>query len=83
MRRYRVYDAPEGDDMAFCGEFATKQEAQEFAATQPRGLERSLWDAASAAGHCAGMYAPSGGCEADEPLSWHGENHCVVAVDYE
>jgi hypothetical protein len=81
-KAYRVYKAPDGCDVSFCGEFATLAEAQAHALTEPAGLERSLWETARAAGHCAGMTAPGGGDESDEPLSWHGNEHCVVEVVY-
>ena len=79
---YRVYDAAEGCDLIFCGEYDTLAEAQSIAAAEPAGLGQSLWDTARAAGHCAGMTAPEGGDESDEPISWHGEHHCVCAVRY-
>lgn len=82
---YRVYEAAEGSDLVYCGEYETLTEAQSVAEREPGGLSRSDWETARNAGHCAGMTAPSGGVEADEPVSWHGESgaHCVVAVTYE
>lgn len=80
-KAYRVYEAAEGCDLVFCGERRTLAEARALAATEPTGLEKSLWDTARAAGHCGGLTAPDGGTEADEPCSWYG-NHCVVAVEY-
>lgn len=81
---YRIYDAPEGSDLSFCGERDTLEEAQQFAETGPVGLERSLWDTVRVAGHFAGMTAPDGGDEDEEPISWHGASgwHCVVRVLY-
>jgi hypothetical protein len=80
----RVYEAPEGCDPSFCGEYDTLADAQAAAVTEPAGLEKSLWDTARAAGHCAGMSAPEGG-EEGEPISWHGASgwHCVVPVEYD
>lgn len=80
VTRYRVYDAPEGCDLSFCGEYVTLQEAQSAADDEPEGLPKSLWDTARAAGHCGGQRAPEGGIEDDEPISWHGDQHCVVEV---
>jgi hypothetical protein len=82
---YRVYEAADGCDPIFCGEFETLAEAQSVAESEPGGLSRSDWDTARTAGHCAGMTAPGGGVEDDEPVSWHGESgwHCVVAVTYD
>lgn len=85
VTRYRVYEAPDGGDPSYCGEFDSLEEAEEYANTEPTGLVKALWDTARAAGHCAGMTAPpGGGIEEDEPLSWHGEQgwHCVVEVTY-
>lgn len=82
MNCYRIYDAPEGCDQIFCGEYDTLAEAQEAADGEPGGLPRSMWDTARAAGHCGGLTAPDGGTEDEEPISWHGESHCVVAVTY-
>ena len=81
---YRVYHAPDGCDVSFCGEFASLAEAVAVAGQEPGGLPRDQWDTARAAGHCDGMYAPEGGVEDDEPLSWHGPEgyHCVSRVTY-
>lgn len=82
---YRVYIAPEGSGLSFCGEFETREEAVGCASASPRGLEESLWDAARKAGHCGGLTAPAdGGDEDEEPIGWHGEDgcHCVVRVVY-
>jgi hypothetical protein len=83
-RAYRIYEAPDGCDMSYCGERDTLAEAKAFAETEPTGLQKSLWDTARAAGHCAGKSAPHGGIEDDEPISWHGASgwHCVVGVTY-
>lgn len=77
---YNVYRAPEGSSPAFYGFVETIDEARELAATG-RCLEKSLWDTARAAGHCAGINAPSGD-EADEPEEWFGDDgyDCAVAV---
>lgn len=81
---YRVYYAPEGNDPAFCGEYATLAEAQAAAEKEPDGLPQSMWQTAHKAGHCAGMTAPEGGVEGENPISWHGGEgwHCVCAVKY-
>lgn len=83
--KYRVYEAADGSDLVYCGEFDDLASAQEFAESEPGGLPRSMWDTARAAGHCAGMTAPDGGDEGedDEPISWHGAEgtYCVVGVD--
>lgn len=44
-----------------------------------------MWETARKAGHVAGMQAPTGGFEDQEPMSWHGEEgwHCVVEVTYD
>lgn len=76
---YRVYEAADGCDLVFCGEFETRAKAESVAKREPAGLERSLWDTARAAGHCDGMHAPEGGIEDDEPETWQG-NHYVVRV---
>lgn len=80
---YRVYEAAEGSDLIFCGEFDDQFTAETVADSAPGGIPRSLWDTARAAGHCAGMVSPEGGVEDDEPLSWHADHHCVVQVTYE
>lgn len=82
MSKYRVYEAEDGCDLVYCGEFDDLTEAQEFAETEPGGLPASMWDTARAAGHCGGQTAPDGGAEDDEPISWHGTDgtYCVVAV---
>ena len=80
--RYRVYIAPEGCDMSYCGEYDTLEAAQAAADGEPRGLAKSLWDTARNGGPCYGLDAPRGGTEDDEPISWHGADgcHCVVRV---
>lgn len=82
---YRLYYAPEGGDISYCGEYETESEAIEAADRDPRGLECSLWDTARAAGHVAGMHAPDGNGSEAENGEWCGPDghHHVVAVTYE
>jgi hypothetical protein len=82
--RYRVYEAAEGCDPIFCGEYDSLEDAQDAAESEPGGLPKAMWDTARAAGHCAGMTAPGGGEEDEAPISWHGTAgwHCVVGVTY-
>jgi len=82
MKKYEVYYAPDGATQQYCGEFDSYEEAAEAAEQEPEGLTESLWETARAAGHVGGMYAPSGGDEDDEPLSWHGADgfYCVIGV---
>jgi len=85
VTRYRVYRAPEGIAGEYCGEFDDLADAEEFAATEPAGLEESLWETAAKAGHCGGLTAPpAGGVISEEPIGWYGSEgwHCVVAVHY-
>jgi len=85
--RYRVYEAPDGSDDAYCGEYDTLEEAQAAAEAEPAGLPRSMWDSAYACGsHMGGLYPPPrDGVEDVEPRSWHGDSgwHCVVGVEYD
>ena len=68
---YLVYLALDGCDLEYCGECETLAAAKEYAATSPAGLPRSLWDTARAAGHCAGLHAPTR--ESGEPVAWVGD----------
>lgn len=81
---WRVYYAPDGCDPSYCGECDTREEAETLAESEPAGLPRAQWDTARTAGHCAGMTAPDGGEEDEEPASWHGADgwYCVVRVVY-
>lgn len=81
--RYRLYHAPEGGTMAFCGEHESRIGAAMTAQRhQPAGLSADLWETARAAGHCGGLRAPDlEGAEEEEPLVWCGE-YCVVRVIY-
>jgi len=76
---YNVYYAPDGCDSSFVGFAETIEDARAMAGQG--GLEKSLWDTARAAGHCAGMTAPEGE-EAEEPDEWFGEDgyYCAVRV---
>lgn len=81
---YNVYHIPEGSAPAFYGFAETLADAKELAAkgrAKGRALEQSLWDTARAAGHCAGLVAPTGE-EAEEPAEWFGADgwDCAVAV---
>lgn len=86
IKCYRVYEAKDGCDPCFVGEYLYLSEAEEAAEAEHGGLPRAMWGTALAAGHCAGQSAPSplaaGEREATEPLSWHGASgwHCVVPV---
>lgn len=82
--RYRVYEAREGHDLVYCGEYPTYDEAVRIAETEPDGLPESLWGTAKSAGHVAGKQAPEAVEECEEPESWHGREgwHCVVRVRY-
>jgi len=77
---YRVYHAPEGGDLAYCGDASTLRQARRLAGGG--GLPRSMWDTARAAGHVCGMTAPDGGYEDSEPCEWCGRRGewCIVAV---
>jgi len=79
---YHVYYAPDGCDDCYVGEAASLDEARALMESGQKGLERSLWDTARAAGHCAGLVAPETEHEDDEPLEWGGPEgyHCIVAV---
>ena len=79
---YRVYNAPDGCDISYCGEFSTLGAAQAAAEREPAGLQQSEWDTARAAGHCGGQYAPES-AEESAPISWHGSTgaYCVVGVN--
>lgn len=82
---FRVYRAPDGCDAEFVGEYDTQEEAEDAAEKATSGLPRSMWDTARAAGHVAGLYAPSAeGEEDEEPESWHGPDgvNYVVRVTY-
>ena len=81
---YAVYHAPEGSAESYYGRVETLEEARKLAANG-RALERSLWDTARAAGHCAGLTAPDlaeGETLADEPAEWFGADgyDCAVAI---
>jgi len=82
--KYRVYEAPDGSSLSYCGEYDTYDEAVAAAETESGGLEEAAWATAHAAGHVAGMTAPEGGVEGDEAISWHGVSgwHCVVEVTF-
>ena len=81
--KYRVYKCPDGCDISYCGEFDSLEDAKDFADGSPSGLAKCLWDTYRAAGGMHASDAPDKrGVESDEPLSWHGELHCVVRVEY-
>lgn len=75
---YNVYHAPEGSAPSFHG-FVTSLWAARHLAATGIALEASLFDTARAAGHCAGLTAPTGD-EAEEPAAWFGRWDCAVPV---
>ena len=79
---YRVYEAPDGCDEGFVGEYATCEQAVLVAEQERTGTPRADWNMHRAAND--DVDTPDGGIEDDEPISWHGENgwHCVVRVSY-
>jgi hypothetical protein len=83
MTKYRVYNAPDGCDIAFCGEYDTYDQAVAVAEREPSGTPKCLW-ATGLAANDARLSGPEGGEEQDEPISWHGANgwHCVCEVEF-
>jgi hypothetical protein len=80
--RYRLYYAPEGSGMGYCGEFETRLMAASAADRKPAALPEDLWDTARLAGHCGGQTAPPlDGAEDEQPLLWVGD-YCVIKVRY-
>lgn len=80
--RYRLYYAPQGSGMSYCGEFETRLEACRTADRSPRGLSEDQWDTARQAGHCGGLTAPpTAGQEDEDPLLWV-EDYCIIRVRY-
>jgi len=80
--RWRVYRAPEGSGLSYCGEFEELTDAHACAQGNPFGQHESLWDTLRAAGDAFRFHAPRpDGVEADEVEAWYGE-HCVVRVTY-
>lgn len=80
--RYRLYYAPEGSGMSYCGEFETRLEACRTADRSPWGLSEDQWDTARQAGHCGGLTAPPAeGVEDEDPLMWVGY-YCIIRVRY-
>jgi hypothetical protein len=81
---YNVYHAPDGAAPRFVGFARSLREARRMAAVARRTgrmLEQALWATAQAAGHCAGLEAPSG-VEAAMPRCWFGRGgeYCAVPV---
>jgi len=84
--KFRLYYSPEGCDLSYCGEFGTAAEAEDFADGDPRGLPRSMWDTARAAGGCDRLNAPpTDGEEAEDGFAHCGPdaNHYVVPTKYQ
>jgi hypothetical protein len=81
MTKYRVYDAPDGCDLSFCGEYDTYEAAAEAAEREPHGMPQAMW-ATGVAANDARLSGPDGGEEESAPLSWHGAKgwHCVVKI---
>ena len=78
--RYNLYYAPDGCDEEYVGEYASLEEASVAAAAGKRGLEKSLWDTARAAGHCGGLYAPETMNETEDAYEWLSEFHVAVPL---
>lgn len=78
---YNVYHMPEGGSPSFYGRVKTISDAKKLA-SKGRRLEESLWDTASASGHCGGLSAPDQAREADEPTHWFGGDgyDCAIPV---
>lgn len=71
---YRVELAEDGCDVEFAGDCDTIKEARALASSNPTTLPKSLYDTAKAAGHVAGMNAPSVAVSGDcEPIEWVGD----------
>lgn len=80
--RYRLYQAPCGGGLIYCGEYETRLEAARTADRKPAGLSADQWHTARLAGHCGGLTAPpDAGQEADEPLLWI-DDYCVIKTIY-
>lgn len=82
MTRYRVYEAPDGCGLTFCGEKDTYEAAVELATKEPGGSPEYQWATMRAAGGMADTSPDVDGQEDEEPMSWHGAAHCVVRVVY-
>jgi len=84
ITKLNVYLSPDGQCPSFLGTVTSLRAARHLAAKHGRGevgaLEKSLWATAAAAGHCAGIKAPTG--DEDEPCAWFGRggNYCAVRV---
>lgn len=83
--RYRVYEAPDGCGLVFCGERSTYGSAVVFAESEPGGTPEYQWATMRAAGGMADTSPDVDGREDEEPMSWHGAAgwHCVVRVKYD
>jgi hypothetical protein len=82
MTKYRVYLAPDGSDLSYCGECESLPQARDLAARQPAGVEASIWATLRAAGGTSQHHAPDpAGVEEDEPTDWVGD-YCVIRTEY-
>jgi hypothetical protein len=80
MTKYRVYLAPDGSDLSYCGECKTFKQAAAFAKTRPIGIEKCMWDSYRACNHHHAVPDPAG-VEQDDPWYWV-DDYCVVRTEY-
>lgn len=79
--RYRVYFAPMGSGLTYCGEFAIQAQAQSQAERSPSGTEAAVWSTLIAAGGYDHRAPDPAGTEDEEPVSWAGD-YCVIRTLY-
>lgn len=80
--KYRLYRAPAGECLSYCGEWDTLDFSLAMAKRQPLGLPQSEWETTRQAGGMRQWEAPDRSGDEDDDAQWWSGDYVVVRTHY-